>query len=83
MSTDTLLVIEVSDSSLKNDRTDKSDLHAEAGVLEYWVVDVAGNLSDSTSFCLPPFCRRTLLFVLLEELYDHDGSFVRKFMITG
>jgi len=40
--TDTLLVIEVADSSLKNDRTAKSDLYAEAGVLEYWVVDVDG-----------------------------------------
>jgi len=40
--TDTLLAIEVADSSLKNDRTEKSDLYAEAGVLEYWVVDVVG-----------------------------------------
>jgi len=40
--TETLLVIEVADSSLKNDRTAKSDLYAEASVLEYWVVDVAG-----------------------------------------
>lgn len=40
--TDTLLAIEVADSSLKNDRTVKSALYAEAGVLEYWVVDVAG-----------------------------------------
>ena len=40
--TDTLLAIEVADSSLRNDRTEKSDLYAEAGVPEYWVVDVVG-----------------------------------------
>lgn len=39
---DTLLAIEVSDSSLKSDRTIKADLYAEAGIQEYWVVDVQG-----------------------------------------
>jgi Uma2 family endonuclease len=35
------LVIEVSDSSLRFDRTDKMKLYAEANIAEYWVVDVA------------------------------------------
>jgi Uma2 family endonuclease len=39
---DTLLAIEVADSSLKADRTSKADLYAEAGIQEYWVVDVQG-----------------------------------------
>jgi len=39
---DTLLAVEVADSSLKSDRTIKADLYAEAGIQEYWVVDVQG-----------------------------------------
>lgn len=39
---DTLLAIEVADSSLKTDRTVKAELYAEAGVDEYWIVDVVG-----------------------------------------
>ena len=39
---DTLLAIEVADSSLQSDRTTKADLYAEAGIQEYWVVDVQG-----------------------------------------
>ena len=39
---DTLLAIEVADSSLKSDRTTKADLYAEVGIQEYWVVDVQG-----------------------------------------
>jgi Uma2 family endonuclease len=37
-----LLVIEVADSSLRKDRDIKRDIYAEAGVPEYWIVDVAG-----------------------------------------
>jgi Uma2 family endonuclease len=37
-----LLLIEVSDSSLRKDRGIKRDLYAEVGVPEYWVVDVPG-----------------------------------------
>ena len=40
---DVMLLIEVSDSSLKTDLQEKSDLYAESGVAEYWVVDVAGS----------------------------------------
>ncbi len=39
---DTLLAIEVADSSLHFDRTTKADLYAAAGIQEYWVVDVQG-----------------------------------------
>ena len=41
---DVLLVIEVADSSLKRDRTEKADLYAEVGIQEYWIV----NLFDHT-----------------------------------
>jgi Uma2 family endonuclease len=37
---DVMLLIEVSDSSLSTDLQEKADVYAEAGVLEYWVVDV-------------------------------------------
>lgn len=35
-----VLVIEVSDSSLRKDRGLKSEIYAEAGVPEYWIVDL-------------------------------------------
>ncbi len=41
---DVLLLIEVADSSLDDDRTDKAALFAEAGIAEYWIV----NLIDRT-----------------------------------
>jgi Uma2 family endonuclease len=41
---DVLLVVEVADSSLNRDRTEKMDLYAEVGIQEYWIV----NLCDRT-----------------------------------
>ncbi len=38
---ETLLVIEVADSSLEYDRTDKLSLYAEAGIADYWLFNVA------------------------------------------
>jgi Uma2 family endonuclease len=38
---DVILLIEVSDTSLRYDRTDKAKLYAEAGIPEYWLVNVA------------------------------------------
>ena len=38
-----LLVIEVSESSIRKDREIKTRLYAEAGVPEYWIVDLTGN----------------------------------------
>ena len=40
---DTLLLIEVSESSLEYDRTTKAPIYAQAGIAEYWIV----NLVDS------------------------------------
>jgi Uma2 family endonuclease len=37
---DVLLVIEVSDSSLRYDTGEKADLYAEAGIRDYWVVNI-------------------------------------------
>lgn len=37
---DVLLLIEVSDSTLRKDRNLKSKLYAEAGIQEYWIVNV-------------------------------------------
>jgi Uma2 family endonuclease len=47
---DALLVAEVSDSSLRKDRGIKSEIYAEAGVPEYWIVDLAhGTVEVRTS----------------------------------
>lgn len=37
-----LLIVEVSDSSLRKDRGPKRDLYARAGIPEYWILDLAG-----------------------------------------
>ena len=43
--TTALLVVEVSDSTLAYDRHQKSSLYAQAGIADYWIVDlVAGQL---------------------------------------
>lgn len=39
-SSDILLLIEVADSSLEYDRTEKLSLYAEAGVGEYWIANI-------------------------------------------
>jgi Uma2 family endonuclease len=39
---DLLLVVEVSDTTLRFDRSNKALLYARAGIREYWVVDVKG-----------------------------------------
>jgi Uma2 family endonuclease len=39
---DVKLAIEVADSSLKTDLSEKAQLYAEAGVMEYWIVDAQG-----------------------------------------
>lgn len=39
-SEDVLLLIEVADSSLENDRTEKASLYAEAGIPEMWIVNL-------------------------------------------
>lgn len=41
-----LLVIEVADSSLTFDRTEKASLYAESGVPEYWIVNVRDGLVE-------------------------------------
>ena len=40
---DLLLVVEISDSTLRFDLTVKAGLYARAGILDYWVLDVAGH----------------------------------------
>jgi len=39
---DVRLVVEVSDSSLQSDLVEKAALYAEAGIVEYWIVDAKG-----------------------------------------
>ncbi|MFM9963043.1 MAG: Uma2 family endonuclease [Planctomycetaceae bacterium] len=40
LAADVLLLIEVADSSLEYDRTEKLSLYAEAGVCEYWIANL-------------------------------------------
>lgn len=40
-SSDVLWVIEIADSSLKLDREVKAQLYAEAGIADYWIIDIA------------------------------------------
>ena len=40
---DLLLVIEISDSTVKFDRSVKAALYARAGIVEYWMIDIPGN----------------------------------------
>jgi Uma2 family endonuclease len=40
---DVQLVIEISDSTLSDDRTDKLKRYANNGILEYWILNVASN----------------------------------------
>lgn len=39
-----LLVVEVSDATLRNDLTVKAELYAEAGIADYWVLDLDANV---------------------------------------
>jgi hypothetical protein len=41
-----LLIVEVSESSLALDRTDKASLHARARVPDYWIVSLIGRLLE-------------------------------------
>ncbi len=41
-----LLIVEVSDTTLSFDRTDKANLYAEAGIVEYWVLNVTDRLVE-------------------------------------
>jgi Uma2 family endonuclease len=43
---DVALLVEVADTSLRYDRRVKGLLYAEAGVREYWIVDLAGDALD-------------------------------------
>ena len=79
---DVMLLIEVSDSSLSSDLQEKADIYAEAGVQEYWVVDVPSSRihvlskSDGKSYrkieiaVAPQFLSPTCLPVAKLDLSD-------------
>lgn len=41
-----LLVIEVADSSLRFDREDKAKIYAEAGIRDYWIINVVDDVLE-------------------------------------
>ena len=42
MPSEALLIVEVSDTTLANDRTWKKSLYAQAGIKEYWIINLSG-----------------------------------------
>jgi Uma2 family endonuclease len=82
---DVLLLIEVSESSLASDLREKGDMYAAAGVVEYWVVDVANQrvhvMTDPREGCyrdirivvppnpLAPACKTTAILDL-QDLFS-------------
>ena len=57
-----LVVIEVSDSSLRKDRGLKSEIYAEAGVPEYWIVDLVHGTVEVRSAPSDGHYTRTVTF---------------------
>ncbi len=41
-----VLIIEISDTTLRYDRTDKASLYARAGIEDYWIVDVTNRVLE-------------------------------------
>jgi Uma2 family endonuclease len=46
LASDVLLLVEVSDSSLQKHRTLKLRIYAEAGISEYWIVNLVDNVIE-------------------------------------
>jgi len=65
---DTLLVVEVADSSLGYDRGTKAPLYARAGVPELWIVDLGGERIEAHQDPSPAGYRTVRLFVRGERL---------------
>jgi Uma2 family endonuclease len=84
---DTMLIIEVADSSLRYDLGEKAMLYAQAAIKEYWVVDVASQAvhqlrqptvdgyQDIRKFerheSLSPTCKPNVV-LLLAELFSEE-----------
>jgi Uma2 family endonuclease len=45
-SSDVLLIVEISESSLQYDRTTKANLYAEAGIKEYWIFNLVDTIVE-------------------------------------
>jgi Uma2 family endonuclease len=45
-SSDVLLLIEVADSTLRDDRDEKGPLYAESGIAEYWIVNLVDQMFE-------------------------------------
>ena len=43
---DVLLLIEISDTTIRHDRKTKAPLYAEAGIPEYWILNIAENILE-------------------------------------
>jgi len=52
---DVLVIIEVADSSLEYDRDVKAPIYANAGIPEYWLVDLDGGLLSSCVIAVDAF----------------------------
>ncbi|MEM6469926.1 MAG: Uma2 family endonuclease [Planctomycetota bacterium] len=86
-SADVMLLIEVAESSLSSDLREKAEIYAEAGIVEYWVVDIPNRrihvMSDiqsnryqsitihTTSDHLSPQCHAAAK-LSIADLFDFD-----------
>ena len=61
------LLIEVADSSIRKDRSIKREIYADAGVPEYWVVDL-------TTWTIDVFTKPARSGYLLVERFDRNGT---------
>jgi Uma2 family endonuclease len=66
-SDDALLIVEVADTSVRFDRGEKATLYAEAGIADYWIVDVNRRAIE--------ICREPLDGVYMQrEMVEYNGS---------
>lgn len=81
--TDVLLLIEVSDSSLRYDREIKIPLYAQSGIVETWIVDIRGQhlemyrdpQAGEYRRILKPFWKQAVFAQALPEIELSLGAF--------
>ena len=59
---DVLLLIEISDTTVRYDRKTKAPLYAEAGIPEYWILNIAESVLEVRTDPVDGQYRRTEIF---------------------
>ena len=72
--TTALLILEVADSSLAFDRTNKARLYARAGIADYWLVNLVDNVLEVRRFPAPsPDSPDQWGYAVVEQYRATDG----------